>query len=144
MLRVQSPAMNGSTKKVGAGLLVLLSALLIVAGVMYATTPASELSGLPGKSDYYEKLHAKQVKRVQQNGMTIKDGKVYQDDKLATSCPFLNKDKSCKLAEDRKLTKRGIGLIVLGLLALVGAWYSSGIRKPDGSMSGGEARTPAG
>lgn len=136
--------MNGSAKKVVAGLLVLLAVLLIVAGVMYATTPASDLSGLPGKSPYYEKLHAKQVKKVQQNGMTIKDGKVYQGDKLATACPFLNKDKSCKLAEDRKLTKRGIGLIVLGLLSLVGAWYSSGIRKPDGSMPGGATRTAAG
>ncbi len=133
--------MNATGQKVVAALLLVLGAALIVLGVVYATTSASSLPGfLPGRSAYYEKQHKKELRaqekfnKVAKEGqkMEFKGGKVYIGDKLATTCAF---SKDCSLIKDRTLTKRGIGLIVLGLLSFVGAWYSSGMRKrPDGDL----------
>ena len=131
--------MNATGQKVVAALLLLVGVAVIALGVVYTTSSASSLPGfLPGRSDYYERQHKKEERardkynKVAKEGqkMEFKDGKVYIGDKLATTCAF---SKDCSLIKDRTLTKRGIGLVVLGLLAFVGAWYSSGMRqRPDG------------
>ena len=127
--------MSASGKKIVAALLLLLGVAMIAGGVVYATTTASKVpSFMPGKSKYYERQHKKELKSVAKQGFTVKNDKVYSGDKLATNCTF---NKDCRLVADRKLTKRGLGLIVLGALSFVGAWYVSGMRKPteDGAAA---------
>lgn len=133
--------MNETGQKVVAALLLLVGLAVIGLGVVYSTTSAASLpSFMPGRSSYYERQHNKELRaqtkynNVAKEGqkMEFKDGKVYIGDKLATTCAF---SSDCSLIKDRTLTKRGIGLIVLGLLSFVGAWYSSGMRKrPDGDL----------
>ncbi len=91
------PMKQGGRKWLVIGL-VVLGLVFLAIGIMYLTIPAKDLpSFLPGKPSYCT-------------------GKV-----LTGRCKILVKQGF----NDKKLTKRGVAVEILAVLAFVGAWYAS-------------------
>jgi hypothetical protein len=83
--------------------LVVIGVVLVIIGIIYATQTANHLPGfIPGKPS------ARQLK-----------------------LPICNAGKTNRPCfTPRHYTKRGIAAIGLGVVAFIGAYYTSGLRKP--------------
>lgn len=86
--------------------LIVVAILLLIIAVIYLTQTANHLPGfIPGKPS------AKQLR--------------------LDLCNAKKTNRPC--FTPRKFSKRGIAAGVLAVAALVGAWYTSGLRKPHSS-----------